>query len=130
MYILLAGGLFMFDRNGFKVFVGSNSGSSYVNGLDNIEKTYNVDINKEFQKDKCVYLLSCIDSDKKKTTGNDRHNRQNWFSHLKKYVEYMESKSLSDIPWMPFYTELADTLIDFKSDRKTLLSRLHFSSSI
>ena len=26
----------MFDRNGFKVFVGSNSGSSYVNGLDNI----------------------------------------------------------------------------------------------
>lgn len=47
----------MFDRNGFKVFVGSNSGSSYVNGLDNIEKTYNVDINKEFQKDKCVYLV-------------------------------------------------------------------------
>ena len=114
----------MFDRDGFKAFVGSNSGSSYVNGLDNVEKTYNVDINGEFQKDKCVHLLSCIDSDKKKTTGNDRHNRQNWFSHLKKYVEYMEGKRISNIPWMPFYTELADALLDFKSDRKTLLSRL------
>lgn len=115
----------MFDRDGFKVFVGRNSGSSYVNGLDNVEKTYNVDIDGEFQKDKCVHLLSCIDSDKKKTTGNDRHNRQNWFSHLKKYVEYMEGKRLSSIPWMPFYTELADALMDFKSDRKTLLSHLH-----
>ena len=28
----------MFDRDGFKKYVGTNSGSSYVNGLDNIEK--------------------------------------------------------------------------------------------
>ena len=78
----------MFDRDGFKKYVGTNSGSSYVNGLDNIEKIYGVDINAELQKDKCVHLLVRIDSDKKKMTGNDRHNRQNWFSHLKKYIEY------------------------------------------
>ncbi len=95
----------MFDRDGFKKYVGTNSGSSYVNGLDNIEKIYGVDINAELQKDKCVHLLSCIDSDKKKMTGNDRHNRQNWFSHLKKYIEYKvkqpaEEQRLRFISWM------------------------------
>lgn len=95
----------MFDRDGFKKYVGTNSGSSYVNGLDNIEKIYGVDINAELQKDKCVHLLARIDSDKKKMTGNDRHNRQNWFSHLKKYIEYKvkqpaEEQKLRFISWM------------------------------
>lgn len=95
----------MFDRDGFKKYVGTNSGSSYVNGLDNIEKTYGVDIDAELRKDKCVHLLSCIDSDKKKMSGNDRHNRQNWFSHLKKYIEYKvkqpaEEQKLRFISWM------------------------------
>lgn len=95
----------MFDRDGFKKYVGTNSGSSYVNGLDNIEKFYRVDIDAELQKDKCVHLLTCIDSDKKKMTGNDRHNRQNWFSHLKKYIEYKvkqpaEEQKLRFISWM------------------------------
>lgn len=95
----------MFDRDGFKKYVGTNSGSSYVNGLDNIEKFYGADIDAELQKDKCAHLLSCIDSDKKKMTGNDRHNRQNWFSHLKKYIEYKgkqpaEEQKLRFISWM------------------------------
>ena len=76
----------MFDREGFKEYVGTNSGSSYVNGLDNIEKIYNVDIDEEIRKDTCAHLLLRIDSDKKKMSGNDRHNRQNWYSHLKKYM--------------------------------------------
>ena len=115
----------MFDREGFKEYVGTNSGSSYVNGLDNVEKIYSVDIDEEIRKDKCAHLLSRIDSDKKKMSGNDRHNRQNWFSHLKKYVNYIDSKSIADVPWMPFYTELANKLLEFKQDRQTLLTLLH-----
>ena len=115
----------MFDRKGFMAFVGSNSGASYVNGLDNIEKIYSVNIDEEIQKDKCTHLLLRIDSDKKKMSGNDRHNRQNWFSHLKKYVSYIDSKTIADVPWMPFYTELATKLLEFKQDRQTLLTLLH-----
>lgn len=95
----------MFDRTGFKAFVGANSGNSYVNGLDNIEKFYSVDIDAELQKDNCVHLLSRIDSDKKTLTGNDRHNRQNWFSHLKKYIEFKATQPAEEqkkrfIAWM------------------------------
>ncbi len=80
----------MFDREGFKAYVGISSGSSYVNGLDNIEKTYKVKIDEELQQDNCAHLLSLIAVDKKdkSLSDNDRHNRQNWFSHLKKYIEY------------------------------------------
>lgn len=78
----------MFDRKGFVAFVGSTSGTNYANGLDNIEKVYAVDIDKELAQDNCAHLLAIIEDDKKTTSGNDRHNRQNWASHLKKYVEY------------------------------------------
>ena len=115
----------MFDRDGFKEYVGTNSGSSYVNGLDNVEKVYGVDIDAEIRKNKCAHLLSRIDSDKKKMSGNDRHNRQNWFSHLKKYVSYIDGKAIANIPWMPFYVELADKLLAYKQERQALLTLLH-----
>ena len=34
----------MFDREGFKAYVGINSGNSYASGLESIEKEYGVDI--------------------------------------------------------------------------------------
>ena len=71
----------------------------------------------EIQKDKGVKLLQCIDADKKKMSGNDRHNRQNWYSHVKKYISYIEGKAISVIEWMPFYIELADKLLEFKQDQ-------------
>ena len=86
----------MFDRAGFKAFVGSNSGSSYVSGLENIEKIYGVDIDSELRRDRCVQLLSIIDAEKKSLQGNDRHNRQNWSSHLKKYIEFKSSLPVAD----------------------------------
>ena len=82
----------MFDKKGFMAFVGSNSGANYANGLDNIEKVYDVDIDAEIVQDNCANLLSRIDTDKKITSGNDRHNHQNWYSHLRKYVEYTEKQ--------------------------------------
>lgn len=82
----------MFDRKGFIAHVGGNSGASYANGLENIEKTYRVDINKEVEHDRCADLLKRIDGEKKQFTGNERKNRQNWYSHLKKYVEYRKAQ--------------------------------------
>lgn len=105
--------------------MGLNSGGSYVSGLDNVEKYYAVDIDAEIKKDKGGKLLQRIDADKKKMSGNDRHNRQNWYSHVKKYISYSEGKAISVIEWMPFYIELADKLLEFKQDRETLLSLLH-----
>lgn len=55
----------MFDKKGFMAFVGNNSGASYANGLDNIEKVYGVDIDAEISQDNCTNLLSRIDADKK-----------------------------------------------------------------
>lgn len=115
----------MFDKEGYKTYVGSNSGGSYASGLENIEKTYSVDIDAEIQKDNGTHLLQRIESDKKKMTGNDRHNRQNWYSHLKKYISYKEGQAITNVAWMPFYSELADQLLAYKNDRLTMLSMLH-----
>ena len=82
----------MFDKTGFIAFVGSASGLNYANGLENIEKAYIVDIDTELLRDQCADLLRRIDSDKKTMTDNDKKNRQNWYSHLRKYVEYCDKK--------------------------------------
>ena len=80
----------MFDRKGFAEYVGGTSGNSYASGLASIESIYNVDIDSEYEKDQCGVLLSKIESDKKRKdlSDNDLHYRRNYFSHLKKYVEY------------------------------------------
>ena len=85
----------MFDKKGFIAFVGNNSGASYANGLENIEKAYRVDIDAEIARDHCAQLLAAIEADKKQMAGSDRKNRQNWYSHLKKYVEHSE-QALAD----------------------------------
>lgn len=115
----------MFDKEGYKAYVGSNSGGSYASGLENIEKTYSVDIDAEIQKDYGTHLLGLIETDKKKMTGNDRHNRQNWYSHLKKYISYKAGQAITNVAWMPFYSELAEQLLAYKTDRLTMLSMLH-----
>lgn len=85
----------MFDKEGFITFVGSASGNMYANGLANIEKTYNVDIDAEVARDNCVELLGLIDADKKQLSDGDLHARQNWSSHLKKYIEF-KSKQINE----------------------------------
>ena len=85
----------MFDKKGFIAFVGSASGNMYANGLANIEKTYNVDIDAEVARDNCVELFGLIDADKKQLSDGDLHARQNWSSHLKKYVDF-KSKQINE----------------------------------
>lgn len=62
----------MFDREGFKAYVGINSGNSYASGLESIEKEYGVDIDFEIGKDHGAQLLARINVDKKQTTASLR----------------------------------------------------------
>lgn len=80
----------MFDRKGFTEYVGGTSGNSYASGLTSIESLYATDIDVEYDNDQCAILLSKIDSDKKREdlSENELHYRRNYFSHLKKYIEY------------------------------------------
>ena len=80
----------MFDREEFIAYVGSNSGTSYASGLKNIEKLYNISIDAEYERDRCVEVLAKIEADKKRSdlSENELHNRQNYYSHLKRYVEF------------------------------------------
>ena len=80
----------MFSRDEFISYVGSASGSSYAAGLKNIEKLYNINIDAEYERDRCVDILAKIEADKKRSdlSENELHNRQNYYSHLKRYVEF------------------------------------------
>ena len=79
----------MFDRQGFAAFVGGNVGATYAAGLASIERIYGVDIDREVEKDKCSHTLSLIEADKQTRSGNERHDRQNWMAHLRKYLVYI-----------------------------------------
>ncbi len=82
----------MFEKQAFKDYVGVSSGSSYATGLTSVESVYNVDIDAEYEKDKCASLLSLLDSAKKEAIHNETesHKRRDRYSHLKKYVEFKE----------------------------------------
>ena len=57
----------MFSRDEFISYVGSASGSSYAAGLKNIEKLYNINIDAEYERDRCVDILAKIEADKKRS---------------------------------------------------------------
>lgn len=80
----------MFSRDEFISYVGSASGSSYAAGLKNIEKLYNINVDVEYERDRCVDVLAKIEADKKRSdlSENELHNRQNYYSHLKRYIEF------------------------------------------
>lgn len=84
----------MFDKDGFMPYVGSASGSSYAGGLKAIETIYGIDIDAEYQSDKCIGLLQKLEQDKKSTELNktELKRRSDMTSHLKKYVEYCENR--------------------------------------
>ena len=83
----------MFDRQGFKDYVGINSGSSYASGLAAIENIYSVSIDTEYQKDKCAALLAFLEIEKKANIDdkNEAHKRKDRYSHLRKYIEFKQN---------------------------------------
>lgn len=68
----------------------ANSSSQYENGLRAIESNYNVDLDEEFEKDKCHSLLNIIKNDEVvlKSKRELKGNQRNWDSFLNKFIEY------------------------------------------
>lgn len=83
----------MFDRDAFMEYVGEKSGNQYANGLERIEKLYNVDIDAEYSKDQCESLLAQIESDKRRADldGKERKWRGDMASYLKRYIVFRQN---------------------------------------
>ena len=73
----------MFDKDGFMPYVGSASGSSYAGGLKAIETIYGIDIDAEYQSDKCIGLLQKLEQDKKSTELNKTETKRYDFASKK-----------------------------------------------
>lgn len=80
----------MYDREGFLDYVGTKSGNSYAGSLGRIERLYSVDIDAEYDKDKCEALLGQIENDKQRTDLDPKElkKRSDAASHLKRYITF------------------------------------------
>lgn len=104
---------------------GNLNPGGYCNGLDNIEKIFSVDIEKEFIKDQCLTLYNHIQEIRKnpELIKKNEHDVRTYASRLKKYIEFrknQENKTAS-FSWIPFYEEFATKLLAYKNNRKELL---------
>ncbi len=91
----------MFDYDNFKKWLGDNdvevSQNQYLYGLSNIQEDFKVDINVQFDKDKCEELLKRIKLERikleriKNKGGIKKY--ANYVSYLNKYIEFKESFS-------------------------------------
>ncbi len=90
----------MFDE-GIKKYVGAKSAASYFSGLNAVDKNFtSIGIDAEFDADGCISLLNRIEKSKseKDIDPNEKKSRQNYYSHLKKYVCY--KRFLAFKKWM------------------------------
>ena len=71
-------------------YVGEKSGASYAAGLKWIEACFNVELDEEFNKDKCESLLNQL-SNKIKNFPDDTKGKKliDCRSYLKKYIMFM-----------------------------------------
>lgn len=62
----------------------SQAAIQYENGLRSLERYFEINIDEEFERDKCSNLLNKIKTIKTQANGN----QNNWKSYLKKYIEF------------------------------------------
>ena len=107
---------------------GYGNPGAYCNGLDNVEKLFNVDIESEYAKDMCVSLYNTIQETRKKPEiiGKNEHDVRTYASRLNIYTKFKQAKVRDDdnFTWIPFYEEFATKLLDYKDRRTELLSLL------
>ena len=104
---------------------GNHQPGGYCNGLDNVERLFAVDIDKEFEKDECASLYQRIQLMRKspEQIGKNEHTVRQYASNVKKYIEFRQEqiKKVDLFTWIPFYEEFATKLLDYKNRRKELL---------
>ncbi len=107
---------------------GNGQPGGYCNGLDNVEKLFNVDIDSEFEKDQCKSLYELIQKTRKnpEKIGKNEHTVRQYASNVKKYTEFrLEQKNNEAMfSWVPFYEEFATKLLAYKNNRQELLEKV------
>lgn len=105
---------------------GNVQPGGYCNGLDNVEKLFSVDIDKEYDKDQCESLYKRIQATRKnpEPIGKNEHTVRQYASNVKKYIEFRQNQNSYDnkFAWIPFYEEFADKLLKYKNNRQALIS--------
>lgn len=78
----------MFQKDMFIAYVGEASGTTYAAGVDNIEKLYKVDVDSEYDKDKCkgldVMLTKMLNEEQ---DSREQHKISVRRTNLRRYVE-------------------------------------------
>ena len=82
----------MYDRENFKIYIGSDDSDNYFDSLNKFEEGLKVNIDEEYNKDKCQRLLFIAHgkSQDTKITFNERKLWADAYSHLKKYIEFKD----------------------------------------
>lgn len=87
-------------REGFIDYCKANgvirAAAVYESGIRSVESELNVDVDDEFDKDKCKSLQHAIDKYIKGLDETPVGNRRNWIHYVKKYIEYKKSLILED----------------------------------
>lgn len=104
---------------------GNAQPGGYCNGLDNVEKLFSVEIDAEYEKDKCEALYNRIQKMRKtpEQIGKNEHTVRQYASNVRRYVEFRQEQNVSKpaFSWIPFYEEFANKLLAYKNKREELL---------
>ena len=78
----------MFQKDMFIAYVGEASGTTYAAGVDNIEKLYKVDVDSEYDKDKCKGLDAMLTKMlNEEQDPREQHKISGRRTNLRRYVE-------------------------------------------
>lgn len=78
----------MFQKDMFIAYVGEASGTTYAVGVDSIEKRYKVDVDAEYDKDKCKSLDAMLTKLlNEEQDPHEQHKISVRRTNLRRYVE-------------------------------------------
>lgn len=113
---------------------GNNQPGTYCNSLNRIENILSVNIDNEYETDKCQSLYDKLQWYRKNDPtkiAKDEHIVRTFASHLKKYTEFKNTLSIEnlninidesiDFSWTNYYIEFADKLLTFYDKRNVLI---------
>lgn len=67
---------------------GIKAAAQYENGISSVEKKFGKKIDDEYSIDGCKKLLNLIDEHIKELDDEEKGNKRNWPSYVKKYIEF------------------------------------------
>lgn len=103
-----------------------NTIAGYLSALRRAPQWFNIDIGKPFfemcSSDELQKAIDQIAEVPNFDEIDESHGHRNYSAAIKLYQKFMEA--MSDFRWVAFYSEFADILLQYKSNRTTLLEKL------